>query len=140
MSSKSANYCCSYISGGEALLLLCDAELGQPMQTLTDASYNAGEDAIKKGVWSTWGQGSTGPKGWKDAGCVHPTLAGVSMVCYPLSEIRSDAVLTYLNSRTSRMLLGRPVSKVLDSTTVSDSNQAKPFRGWLTTQFFLDNG
>lgn len=80
LSSKSANYCCSYISGGEVLLLLCEAELGQPMQTLTNASYNAGEDALQKGMWSTWGQGSTGPKGWKDAACVHPSLAGVSMV------------------------------------------------------------
>lgn len=80
MSSKSANYCCPYISGGEALLLLCDAELGQPMQTLTNASYTAGEDALAKGMWSTWGQGDTGPKAWKDAGCVHASLAGVKMV------------------------------------------------------------
>lgn len=80
MSSKSANYCCSFISGGEALLLLCEAELGKPMQVLTDASYTAGEDALSKGMYSTWGRGDTGPKAWKDAGCVHPSLAGVSMV------------------------------------------------------------
>lgn len=49
------------------------------MQTLTNASYTAGEDAATKGMWSTWGQGRTGPKGWKDAGCVHPSLAGVKM-------------------------------------------------------------
>lgn len=79
MSSKSANYCCAGISGGEALLLLCEAELGNPMQALTDASSTAGEDALSKGMWSTWGQGLTGPKGWKDAGCVHPSLAGVTM-------------------------------------------------------------
>ncbi|OGE55224.1 hypothetical protein PENARI_c004G05741 [Penicillium arizonense] len=30
-SSKSANYCCHYNSGGMALLLLCDAEVGAPM-------------------------------------------------------------------------------------------------------------
>lgn len=88
MSSKSANYCCSYISGGEALLLLCDAELGQPMQELTDASYTAGEDAVAKGMWSTWGQGSTGPQGWKDAGCVHPSLAGVKMASRPHAYLR----------------------------------------------------
>lgn len=86
MSSKSVNYCCSYSSGGEALLLLCEAELGQPMQTLTDASYTAGEDAINKGVWSTYGQGRTGPMGWKDAACVHPSLAGVQMVCAPACQ------------------------------------------------------
>jgi len=51
--SKSANYCCSYISGGTALLLLCEAELGDPMQTLTNASYSAGEDAKAKGMFST---------------------------------------------------------------------------------------
>ena len=80
MASKSANYCCSYISGGTALLLLCEAELGDPMQELVSASYTAGEDAEKKGMVSTWGQGSTGPSKWKDASCVHPDLAGVKMV------------------------------------------------------------
>ena len=80
MSSKSANYCASYISGGEALLLLCEAELGTPMQVLTNSKYDAGEDAKKMGVHSTWGQGETGPQGWKDASCVHPSLTGVTMV------------------------------------------------------------
>ena len=54
MSSKSANYCCAYSSNGHALLLLCEAELGDPIQTLTDASYNAGEDAKAKGLLSTY--------------------------------------------------------------------------------------
>lgn len=80
MSSKSANYCCPYISNGHALLLLCEAELGEPMQALTDASYSASEDAASKGVLSTWGQGMTGPKEWKDANCVNPSLDGVLMV------------------------------------------------------------
>lgn len=53
MSSKSANYCCHYNSNGHALLLLCEAELGNPMQTLVNASYNAGEDAKAKGLLST---------------------------------------------------------------------------------------
>jgi poly [ADP-ribose] polymerase len=77
MSSKSANYCAAYNSGGHALLLLCEAELGQPMYELTNASYSAGEDAQRNGCWSTWGKGMTGPKVWKDAACVHPDLAGV---------------------------------------------------------------
>jgi poly [ADP-ribose] polymerase len=34
-------------------LLLCEAELGDPMQTLTGASYSAGEDAKAKGMFST---------------------------------------------------------------------------------------
>jgi len=79
MSSKSANYCCAHISNGQALLLLCEAELGDPMQALTDASYSAGEDAKEKGLLSTWGQGTTGPSRWKDAGCVHPELDGVKI-------------------------------------------------------------
>ncbi|KAF1350007.1 poly polymerase catalytic domain-containing protein [Delphinella strobiligena] len=59
MSSKSANYCYPHISGGHAILLLCEAELGTPMQTLKHAM--------------------TGPKGWKDASCVHASLAGIKM-------------------------------------------------------------
>ncbi len=80
MSSKSANYCCAYLSNQTALLLLCEAELGNPIQTLTHSSYTAGEDAKQKGMHSTWGQGRTGPSQWKDAGSVHPSLAGVMMV------------------------------------------------------------
>ncbi|KAI0184130.1 poly polymerase catalytic domain-containing protein [Xylaria flabelliformis] len=110
MSSKSANYCCSYISNGHALLLLCEAELGDPLQELTNASYEAGETAKEKGMLSTWGQGSTGPSAWKDAECVHPSLKGVKMpdttvmpgptnvpnacllyneyICYDISQVR----------------------------------------------------
>jgi poly [ADP-ribose] polymerase len=80
MSSKSAGYCASYASNGHALLLLCEAELGKPIQTLTNADFEAGENAKKKGMLSTWGQGSTGPQAWKDAECVHPSLKGVTMV------------------------------------------------------------
>ncbi|KEQ70623.1 PARP-domain-containing protein, partial [Aureobasidium namibiae CBS 147.97] len=79
MSSKSANYCSPYDSDGYALLLLCEAELGKPMQTLTDASYEAAETAKEMGAFSTWGQGQTAPKTWKDAGCIHPSLAGATM-------------------------------------------------------------
>jgi poly [ADP-ribose] polymerase len=79
MSSKSANYCYAYNSGGHALLLLCEAELGKPMYELTNASYEAQEDAYNNGCVSTWGKGMTGPQKWKDAGCVHPSLAGVQM-------------------------------------------------------------
>lgn len=88
MSSKSANYCAASASNGHALLLLCEAELGAPIQTLTYADYEAGEKAKSKGMLSTWGQGLTGPQAWKDAGCVHPSLVGVRMVslsdCSPL--------------------------------------------------------
>ena len=84
MSSKSANYCCHYGSGGNALLLLCEAELGDPMQKLLHSSYNAGETAARSGMVSTWGQGRVGPKKWKDASCIHPSLEGVKLVCFSL--------------------------------------------------------
>ncbi|KAL1409265.1 hypothetical protein Q8F55_006098 [Vanrija albida] len=79
MSSKSANYCCSYITGGTALLLLCEAELGDPIQKLTNASYTAGDDAKKNGMYSTFGQGRVAPLAWKDAGEATPALKGIKM-------------------------------------------------------------
>lgn len=79
MSSKSANYCCPYLSGGTGLLLLCEAELGNPMQELTISSYNAGETAKKNGMHTTWGKGRMGPLHWQDAECIHPSLKGCKM-------------------------------------------------------------
>ncbi|OAA41672.1 poly polymerase 2 ADP-ribosyltransferase 2 [Metarhizium rileyi] len=79
MSTKSANYCCPYISNSHALLLLCEAELGDPPLKLTNASYTADEDARKGGMYSTWGMGSTGPRSWMDAGSVHASLKGIKM-------------------------------------------------------------
>jgi poly [ADP-ribose] polymerase len=90
MSSKSANYCCSYSSGGTALLLLCEAELGDPMHELTNSSYSAGEDAKAKGMCSTWGKGMTGPSKWKDAKCVNPALAGCKMVSHNTLHLVHD--------------------------------------------------
>ncbi|KAK3350410.1 PARP-domain-containing protein [Neurospora tetraspora] len=79
MSSKSAGYCCPHQSNGTALLLLCEAELGDPIQELTGADSNAGEHAKQKGMLSTWGKGRSGPLMWKDAGVVNPALQGVMM-------------------------------------------------------------
>ncbi|CAK7225330.1 hypothetical protein SBRCBS47491_005851 [Sporothrix bragantina] len=79
MSSKSAGYCASGISGGTGLLLLCEAKLGDPVQKLTQASYNAGDDAKAKGLFATLGQGRTAPPAWKDASAVHESLKGVQM-------------------------------------------------------------
>ncbi len=80
ISSKSANYCVPDVSGNIGLLLLCEAELGQPMLELQGADSDAGEMAKSKGCIATWGQGTTGPQGWKDASCVHEELQGVKMV------------------------------------------------------------
>lgn len=84
VSSKSANYCCSYLSGNIGLLLLCEAEVGKPMLELTNASSSAAEEAKRKGCVATWGKGRIGPVGWKDADCVNPNLKGVSMVYIPV--------------------------------------------------------
>ncbi|OAL30647.1 hypothetical protein AYO20_08609 [Fonsecaea nubica] len=88
MSSKSAGYCATYNSAGTGLLLLCEAELGNPSLKLTQADYNAEDRAKLYGHLSTWGVGRTSPRVWKDASCVHPSLKGVKMpdvVNYPPS-------------------------------------------------------
>lgn len=79
MSSKSAGYCCSFNTGGTGLLLLCEAELGEPPLKLTHADYDAGKRAKEANCLSTWGVGRTAPLVWKDAGTVSKTLAGTSM-------------------------------------------------------------
>ncbi|THC94070.1 hypothetical protein EYZ11_006440 [Aspergillus tanneri] len=79
MSTKSANYCWASSSANVGLLLLCDVELGEPMQELYDSDYNAGDNAKAKGKIATLGMGKSIPGGWKDAGCVHPDLSGVQM-------------------------------------------------------------
>ncbi|KAF3939329.1 hypothetical protein ABW19_dt0203389 [Dactylella cylindrospora] len=79
ISTKSAGYCCPYISNNMGLMLLCEAQLGDPMLELTNADYNAADRAKKQGCLSTFGMGRTAPKGWMDAGAVHPDLKGVQM-------------------------------------------------------------
>ncbi|TDZ38846.1 Poly [ADP-ribose] polymerase 2 [Colletotrichum trifolii] len=95
MSTKSANYCNSYSSNGEALLLLCEAELGDPIQKLTDSSYTAGDSAKANGMLSTWGQGSTGPLKWQDASCVHESLKGPDTSVTPGPTNVPNAYLQY---------------------------------------------
>jgi hypothetical protein len=125
MSSKSANYCCSYNSGGQALLLLCDAELGNPMQVLTNAQYDAGKTAAQKGAISTWGQGTTAPKGLKDASALHPSLTGVKMVITILRmhDCGIYGLLTdnRLNSPTRRKSRAIQMSPTLACSTTSSS-------------------
>lgn len=120
MSSKSANYCCSYNSGGTALLLLCEAELGNPMHELTGSSYSAGEDAKAKGSYSTWGKGQTGPSQWKDASCVHPALSGCRMVSHSKSS-RLTPPANSTVSPTSQCLRDLPMFLALTSCTTSSS-------------------
>lgn len=79
ISTKSANYCWSHATGGTGLLLLCEVELGTPALKLTSGNSAAAEMVKKKGLLSTFGAGTTVPKGWKDAGCVHDDLKGVKI-------------------------------------------------------------
>lgn len=79
VSSKSAGYCASYASRNTGLMLLCEVQLGNPMQELISGNYNAGEDAKASGKLATLGMGCTVPVGWKDANCVSSSLQGVIM-------------------------------------------------------------
>lgn len=67
MASKSAGYCCAHSSNGTGLLLLCEAQIGNPMYELTDASYSASEDCRKAGKIATKGLGKKAPLKWMDA-------------------------------------------------------------------------
>ncbi len=67
-------------SGGHGLLLLCEAELGQPMYEIMTSDPDAGTAAKKAGCIATKGLGRTVPMGWVDAGCIHESLNGVLMV------------------------------------------------------------
>ena len=79
ISTKSANYCAADTSDGVGLLLLCEVELGTPPLELAIGNSGAPELARKSNCISTLGVGRTVPVAWKDAGCVHPSLEGVSM-------------------------------------------------------------
>lgn len=82
ISSKSANYCGVDLSGGTGLLLLAEAELGEPMYESIYANHNAPNAAREVGAVATFGIGMTAPLAWKDAGCIHKDLEGVLMVCF----------------------------------------------------------
>ncbi|KAJ6125820.1 hypothetical protein N7471_010313 [Penicillium samsonianum] len=78
-STKSANYCYSHSSGNMGLLLLCDAELGDPMHEIYHSDFNAGEHAKKAGKIATLGRGRAIPGDWKNAGSFNTALEGVRM-------------------------------------------------------------
>jgi poly [ADP-ribose] polymerase len=96
-SSKSANYCCPYNSANMGLLLLCDAELGDPMLELTHSDYNAGENAKSQGKFATLGRGRCVPGGWKDAACLTPELKGVMMPDVAVGQAGNDNVFLQYN-------------------------------------------
>lgn len=65
------------------LLLLCEAELGDPMLELVHSDYNAGDNAKAANAIATHGLGQNVPGKWKDAGCVHKSLKGVQIASNP---------------------------------------------------------
>jgi poly [ADP-ribose] polymerase len=96
-SSKSANYCCHYNSGGMALLLLCDAEVGAPMLELETSDYNAGDVCKQTGKLATLGKGRNIPGGWKDAVCLNPALQGVTMPDVEIKQQQAQSAGLYYN-------------------------------------------
>ncbi|KAJ5290934.1 hypothetical protein N7478_000185 [Penicillium angulare] len=89
-STKSANYCCPYNSAGMGLLLLCDAELGDPMLELTNSDYQAGENAKAQGKIATLGKGCAVPGGWKNASVLNSALDGVKMPDITLGQAQNN--------------------------------------------------
>ncbi|KAL9596913.1 MAG: hypothetical protein Q9219_005476 [cf. Caloplaca sp. 3 TL-2023] len=79
ISSKSAQYCAPGMSGNTGLLLLIEAELGNPMYEIPTGDSMAEEQAKKHNCISTLGVGRTAPQGWTDAEMVHENLKGVTM-------------------------------------------------------------
>ncbi|KAL8679549.1 MAG: hypothetical protein Q9186_004195 [Xanthomendoza sp. 1 TL-2023] len=79
ISSKSAGYCAPGMSGRTGLLLLCEAELGNPMYEIPNGDSMAEEQAKKHKCISTLGVGRTAPQGWTDAGFIHNNLEGVQI-------------------------------------------------------------
>lgn len=64
---------------------MLELEIGRP---------DAAELAKQHGCIATWGKGATAPMGWKDAGSVNASLAGVMMVYIcpgPVTKDRDDA-------------------------------------------------
>ncbi|KAI4195716.1 MAG: hypothetical protein LQ350_007040 [Teloschistes chrysophthalmus] len=79
ISTKSAQYCASSMSGDTGLLLLCEAELGKPMYEIPTGDSNAAAEAKKHKCISTLGVGRTAPQGWTNAGFIHKDLEGVTI-------------------------------------------------------------
>lgn len=110
ISTKSANYCATHLSGKNGLILLCEAELGSPVHELLQGDSNAAEDSQKAGRISTLGIGRTIPTGWVDAGIVHEDLKGVLMVSSLEVQFRGSSGSTKVwRSKETGVPLARPL-------------------------------
>ena len=113
--SKSANYCCASASDNTGLLLLCEAQLGDPMYECQGADYHAATKCKQAGRLATKGLGKTAPLKWEDAGVVHEDLAGVQMpmVTGQEANVTGDASKgNYLSLQYNEVC---PLSSLLDA-------------------------
>lgn len=96
IATKSANYCYAGASDNTGLLMLCEAQLGDPMLELTRAAYDAATSCKNAGALATKGLGRVAPLKWEDAGAVNKQLKGVTMPKVSGSEktIVGDAKVT----------------------------------------------
>ena len=80
-SSKSAAYCDPWTSGQTGLLLLCEAQLGDPSYTRSDHEYTAVNTMRKKECISVkmHTHSSNDPAEWLDAGVINDDLEGALM-------------------------------------------------------------
>lgn len=79
IASKSCEYVYPETSGNQGLLMLCEAQLGDPVYERYTHDPDAARNSKEQGALSTWAQGLTQPVGWKDAGAISPGLKGVLM-------------------------------------------------------------
>lgn len=86
LASKSCEYVNPQISDNYGLLLLCEAQLGDSAYERYDRDLNAASNSRKNGSLSTWAQGKTQPKEWKDAGAISKELKGVRIVNFHIKS------------------------------------------------------
>ncbi|KAF5707887.1 hypothetical protein FMUND_10870 [Fusarium mundagurra] len=79
MSCVSIEHCRSYSTGGEALLLLCEVEVGESPLEMFTSSLKTGRVTNKSNKYSTFIRGRTGPIQWIDAVDIHESLIGIEM-------------------------------------------------------------
>ncbi|KAF5240816.1 hypothetical protein FANTH_9404 [Fusarium anthophilum] len=79
MSCVSIEHCRSHSTGGEALLLLCEVEVGESPLEMFSSSLKTGSVTNKSNKYSTFIRGRTGPIQWIDAAIIHESLMGIQM-------------------------------------------------------------
>ncbi|KAF7297838.1 Poly [ADP-ribose] polymerase [Mycena kentingensis (nom. inval.)] len=88
MMSKSAGYCCAYLSHGTGIMLLCEVA-AKPYHELVSADYHADQGCKKNKKLATKGIGKSQPGDWKDAGKAlgHDELVGCHMPEGPAKDV-----------------------------------------------------